>query len=98
MKVRNGYITGRCELLLRLCYYFCLQTSQAVCPLSNSILASQERWPRRKSFRKFCFRRVAAGTLNDAPCFLINASHLVFENKKNTCLSSHFIIIVVTVT
>jgi hypothetical protein len=23
---------------------------------------------------------------------------LVFENKKNTCLSSHFIIIVVTVT
>jgi hypothetical protein len=85
-EVGNSHITGRCELLHRRCYYFCLQTFQAVCPLSNWILSSEERWPFRKK-KKASVNSTSGMSLlklNDAACFLIKVSYVAFKNNKTT--------------
>jgi hypothetical protein len=70
-EARNSNITGTCELLLKCCYYFCLQASQPV-RLVIEFLPERKCGHAGRGIRKFYFSNAASKTINDAPCFLIN--------------------------
>jgi hypothetical protein len=61
-KARNSNITGTCELLLKCCYYFCLQASQPARFVIEFLLERRDSHAER-GFSKFYLSNAAAKRL-----------------------------------